>query len=538
MPSNPTRKTEVQAYRFEVRRMNSALVRKDAVMLHDPLRTHSRATMVGVILSAIGLLGFLVFGILKPAAKPPSNGIVIGKESGQIFVKVAEPKEMLIPTFNLASARLILMGQQPSGEGEAAAAAQPVSVAEPVVVPDDRLVDIPRGRPQGIPGAHMQLPGKDQRISDHWSVCHHLPLRDDLPESERLAEAKKSQETAVLAGVSNLGKPLESNVALLVERVDGELYLIYRPEETANRKANMVRASIPKSDPSVMEALQLNGLTTRPMSMGLLNSIQEVGSLEAPHIEGLNQEIDFELDGRSAKVGDVFAVNHPGKTDYYVVLVDGKQRVTQAVASMIRHKHSTDTKIPSIAPSRLQEMRDSPTPMPVDDYPQQIPTVLDPLKHPTTCVGWALSGSGQDRDGRTTMYYGNELPFPKDDAGTPQRVKVGKANEEKIVVNYFSMPPGRGAVVHAATSKSSFKSGPIQLISDRGMRYGIPDTKTADSLGLSDRRPAPENIIKLLPTAVSLNLQAASATYDSVQVVGGTASYEGQETGTDAASGG
>lgn len=517
--------------------MNSALVRKDAVMLHDPLRTHSRATTVGVILSAIGLLGFLVFGILKPAAKPPDNGIVIGKESGQIFVKVAEPKEMLIPTFNLASARLILMGQQSSGEGgegQAAAAAQPVNVVEPVIVPDDRLEDIPRGRPQGIPGAHMQLPGKEQRISDHWAVCHHLPLREDLPESERLAEANKSQETAVLAGVPKLGKPLEANVALLVERVDGELYLIYRPEETANRRANMVRASIPKDDPSVMEALQLNGLTTRPMSMGLLNSIQEVGSLEAPHIEGLNQEVQFELDGRDAKVGDVFAVDHPGKTDYYVVLADGKQRVTQAVASMIRHKHSTDTNIPSVAPSRLQEMRDSPSPMPVDDYPQQIPTVLDPLKHPTTCVGWALSGTGQERDGRTTMYYGNELPFPKDDAGNPERIKVGKANEEKIVVNHFYMPPGRGAVVHSATSKSSFKSGPIQLISDRGMRYGVPDTNTAEHLGLSDRRPAPENIIKLLPTAVSLNLQAASATYDSVQVADGAASYQGQETDTDA----
>ncbi|MFD1052463.1 type VII secretion protein EccB, partial [Kibdelosporangium lantanae] len=54
MPSTPTTKSQVQAYRFVLRRMQSALVRKDAVMLHDPMRTHSRATIVGVCLGVLG----------------------------------------------------------------------------------------------------------------------------------------------------------------------------------------------------------------------------------------------------------------------------------------------------------------------------------------------------------------------------------------------------------------------------------------------------------------------------------------------------
>ena len=36
MAATPTTKSQVQAYRFVLRRMEHALVRKDAVMLHDP----------------------------------------------------------------------------------------------------------------------------------------------------------------------------------------------------------------------------------------------------------------------------------------------------------------------------------------------------------------------------------------------------------------------------------------------------------------------------------------------------------------------
>jgi hypothetical protein len=66
MPTNPTTKAQVQAYRFVLRRMESALVRKDAVMLHEPMRHHLRATAVGLILGLLGLAAFFVIGKLHP----------------------------------------------------------------------------------------------------------------------------------------------------------------------------------------------------------------------------------------------------------------------------------------------------------------------------------------------------------------------------------------------------------------------------------------------------------------------------------------
>jgi len=111
MPSTPTTKSQVQAYQFVLRRMQSALVRRDAVMLHDPMRTHTRATIVGVVLGALGMIVFVVWGLLSPAPSVPEAGnIVIGEQSGTVYVVAGNPKK-LIPTFNLASARLLLLSQ-------------------------------------------------------------------------------------------------------------------------------------------------------------------------------------------------------------------------------------------------------------------------------------------------------------------------------------------------------------------------------------------------------------------------------------------
>ncbi len=68
MSTNPTTKAQVQAYRFVLRRMESALVRKDAVMLHEPMRHHLRATAVGLLLGLLGLAAFFVVGKLHPTS--------------------------------------------------------------------------------------------------------------------------------------------------------------------------------------------------------------------------------------------------------------------------------------------------------------------------------------------------------------------------------------------------------------------------------------------------------------------------------------
>jgi hypothetical protein len=356
MPSTPTTKSQVQAYRFVLRRMQSALVRKDSVMLHDPMRTHSRATAVGVVIAVIGMLGFLVFGLLKPAPTAPDEGIVIGKESGQVYVKTNDPP-MLIPTFNLASARLLVMAraQQGDQDGGGAQAAGGGEVPPTEVVGDDQLKDIPRARPHGIPDGPPLLPSEDQRIPDAWAVCDQIDFQDDLPSQVALEQSER--KTTVLAGVEDLGREIAENEALLVVGDNEKVYLVYRLPSSANRpNANTVRAEVDMSETPVLTALNLINTQPRKMSTGMLDAIPEVEPLRPPQVRDAGEAGDHNLRGLS--VGDVFGITRAGGVDdeeFYVVLREGIQPVSRAVADMIRFRYTgTGGQIPRLQPDILK----------------------------------------------------------------------------------------------------------------------------------------------------------------------------------------
>ncbi|MBK1784008.1 type VII secretion protein EccB [Prauserella cavernicola] len=525
MPSTPTTKSQVQAYQFVLRRMQSALVRKDAVMLHDPMRTHSRATIVGVVLSAIAMLGFVIFGIFKPAAKAPDSGIVIGEQSGSIYVVAGSPKK-LIPTFNMASARLILMGQQQSGEGEQGGnqqAAAPAEVPPAEVVPDEQLQDIPRGRLQGIPDGPDLIPSKDQMISSSWAVCDEVELDTSLNPSEQFDPS--TRETTVFGGVDNLGRELAKEEALLAAADDGRTYLIYRQ----SGDGNTVRAAVDMDDSAVTSALNLQSVQVRKISMGLLNAIPAVGDLSVPDMDNLGGTPQFNLNEMS--VGSVFRIEDTTGVEFWVVLDTGIQQIPASLAEMIRFTESTSDELPTIAPSNTQAVtklqEGTPGALNVSHYPEIVPTVLKADTRPVSCLGWKVQGEGAERDARTALYVNPELPGPKNDQGEVQRVKIGQPSPDGWKVEYFYMQPGFAAAVRGATTKETFERGSIQLISDRGVRYGIPNDATAAGLGLSadSLKPAPESIIKLLPVGASLNAQDAQRTYDGVQFDPSTGSF-------------
>jgi hypothetical protein len=82
------------------------------------------------------------------------------------------------------------------------------------------------------------------------------------------------------------------------------------------------------------------------------------------------------------------------------------------------------------------------------------------------------------------------------------------------------MAPGKSAVVRSATSTQDFDSGPIHLITGRGVKYGIPDVLTSGALGLGADgfAPGPESILRLLPNGPQLNRNDASRSWDSIPV--------------------
>ena len=523
MPSTPTTKSQVQAYKFVLRRMQSALVRRDAVMLHDPMRTHTRATVVGVCLAAVGLVGFLVWGLLSSSPTlPTDNGIVISKESGTVYVLLNNPRK-LIPTFNLASARLLLLAQtQQAGGGaqpqQSQQNATATEVAQPTVVSDKDLQGVPKGRLMGIQDGPQLLPGPDQRISDDWAVCDAYQLDHGLNDWSQNNVVK----TTVLAGIHDLGEPLGDNRGLLVKADNGKNYLIYHLTNSPNQPlTDTVRAEVDLGDRAVINAFDLSKASQhiRHITTALLNSIPEVPKLTAPVLPGQGQPPTQKV--RDFTVGTVFIVQDTSsghvQEDYYVQEQDGIQQIKSTTAQLIRFSGSETP--PTMAVIRPDETNGINRVSHVNEVniPATAPAVLDQNSFPVACLGWNRPNA--QTDGHTTVYVNNEgngVPIPKDKV-TPGYVGVpiSSPSADGLKVDYFYMPPGRAAVVRGAASPLDYGTGPIYLVSDRGVKFGVPDAGTAAALGLSDQRPAPISIVRLLPDGAGLNTRAVLQSYDT-----------------------
>lgn len=518
MPSTPTTKSQVQAYRFVLRRMQSALVRRDSVMLHDPMRSHGRATLVGFLLGILGVVGFVIFGLISPSPSVPNSGIVIGKDSGTIYVVSNNPKT-LTPTFNLASAKLLLMAQQQGGGGASSGA--------PEVVPDSALENIPHNRRTGIVDGPQLLPSSSQRISDNWGVCDNLVINQNLPDDLKLPQSKL--ETTVFAGVPNLGAELSTDSAIYTKADNGKYYLIYRlPNNPNDPSANTVRAEVSPNDTAVTAVFKLDNSLVRPISIGLLNSIPPVTPLTAPRVPGNGTSTSFQrLASEGLHTGSVFKVNSAGGgSEVFVILQNGIQQVPAAVGDLIRTAQQGSGKtIPSVSPDEIngvpQIAASDQNALQVNTMPSVVPTVLDPAKSPTTCLGWDIVNNQP----HTVVSVSAALPTPKD----AKLIDIGKPGP-RGKIDHFYMPPGFGAVVQSATGPESFGKGPLGLVTDNGLQYGIPNVQTLQGLGLDNPRPAPDSILGLLPTGTTLNTQDAQRSFDDIPLAAGAGTFPPQSS--------
>ena len=487
MARNPTTKSQVQAHQFVLRRMESALVRKDPVMLHEPMRTHLRAAAVGLIIGVLGVAAFFVVGLFSPDDDVTSAQIVVGKQSGAIYVvQNAEPRR-LVPVRNLASARLLLAGPAFSN------GAGPSGVAEVKVVEDSSLADLPRAPLTGIEGAPAYLPGPDRQVGPEWAVCDTAQLDETVPD----AEANPEITTTALVGVPRPGRQLGEDRALLARAATGTDYLLFDGK----------RAQVDITDPAVRNAFGLADVEPRRVSTSLLNAIPESDALEPPQILGAGDPAPFpEVSGQ--EVGDVVRVDLAGSDEYFLLLPDGKQPVGRLVANLIRYDRSADLEIPLVTPEDIGGVPDTPNRVDFEEYPQQVPEIVPVAESRVACLTWAARGA--DEPG-TAVTISDEIEL--DEGMRPVGVLPSVAGEE--IADGVYLPPSKGALVRGVVPGQDPDSGAIFLITDLGFRYGVPSIEVAKALGLGETtQPAPEAILDLLPIGPSLDPQAALELFD------------------------
>ncbi|MDO3647255.1 type VII secretion protein EccB [Nocardia mangyaensis] len=477
MPSKPTTRWQVSGYRFLVRRMEHALVRRDVRMLHDPMRAQSRAYVVGLVLGIVVLAGCGVLALLKPQDKIGDSKILIAKESGGVYVVL---DNVVHPALNLASARL--------AAGEASKAA---------IVKESELSKKPRGQLIGIPGAPSSLLYDKDGKGRPWSVCDQLK-----------SDGSTDHTTSVLAGAPELGTKatkLEGDQALLVQGKDSA-YLVYDNK----------RARVNMDDPAVTQALGIIGETPRPISEGLLNAIPEVLPIISPVIANPGGEPPYKVSGH--RIGDIVQVfNEPNQN--YVVLQDGLQSVSPLTAQIVRNSNDTTMQGTTIQATERAYGGVS-NALQVHSYPQHAPQLITAKDQPVSCITWRpIEGAADAADGTAraelSLLSGIALPIP-DDA---KLVALAQADASGPNADSVYIPPASGAYLQSTgIEPDSRRKGSLFYVADTGVRFGIKNAEAVKALGLEEAKaePAPWPIVGLLAGGPSLGREDAMVAHDGI----------------------
>lgn len=100
-----TTKVQVSGWRFLLRRLEHAIVRRDTRMFDDPLQFYSRSIALGIVVAVLILAGAALLAYFKPQGKLGGTSLFTDRATNQLYVLLSG---QLHPVYNLTSARLVL----------------------------------------------------------------------------------------------------------------------------------------------------------------------------------------------------------------------------------------------------------------------------------------------------------------------------------------------------------------------------------------------------------------------------------------------
>ncbi|BBX74771.1 type VII secretion protein EccB [Mycobacterium shinjukuense] len=468
MPGSATTWLHVSGHRVLLRRIECALLRGDIRMLDEPRRARAAALAVGCVVAVIALAGCAVVALLRPAAELAEARIVMGRQTGALYVRVGDTWH---PVLNLASARLIA-----------------ATDANPTPVPESALTRTKRGPLLGIPGAPQLLTRPLAGGESSWTMCD------------------TDATTTVLVGPVNstLVRRLAADQAILVATgSDAPAYLLYRGR----------RAAVDVAEAAVLRALRLDGRVRHVVSPSLLTAVPEAPPITVPRIRGVGGPAAA-LPG--FRVGSVLRVTRAQGDEYYVVLADGVQRIGQVAADLLRFSDSQGSATAiAVAPDVIRAAPLVNT-LPVASFPD-FPDRASPPSDGgdgTLCVSWAPGPAG---GADVEFLVGSRPPVP---AGHTA-VTLSQADGHGPALDAVYLPPGRSAYVAARGLSGDptvvTRVGTRYLVTDTGVRFAVHDDDAAHDLGLpAGPPPAPWPVLATLPAGPELSRQQASVARDTV----------------------
>jgi type VII secretion protein EccB len=483
---------QVSGWRFVMRRIASGIALHDTRMLVDPLRTQSRAVLMGALILITGLAGCFVFSLIRPSGSAGNNAVLADRSTSALYVRVGDD---LHPVLNLTSARLIV--------------GRPVN---PTTVKSSELDRFSRGNLIGIPGAPERMV-QNASHDANWTVC------DGVSGTARGAH---STGVTVIAGQPDgtgaRAVAMHANQGILVDfptdRGDGT-WLLWDGK----------RSRIDLANHAVTSALGL-GLGNsdvpppRPIAQGLFNAIPESPPLTAPPIPNAGAPAGFSVPAPIGAVVVSYGLEQ-NSARYYAVLPDGLQPVSPVLAAILRNTNSYGLDQPprlaadEVAKLPVSRMLDTAR------YPDQQVGIVDAAKNPVTCAHWSKPAGAATSS--LTILSGSALPVP-DGIRTVDLVGGSPGAATRVALapgtGYFTQTVSGGAAAPAV--------GSLFWVSDTGVRYGIDNEaengpggsghgKTVEALGLSAPPvPIPWSALTLFAPGPTLSRADALLAHDGL----------------------
>lgn len=459
-----TTKVQVSGWRFLLSRVEHAIVRRDTRMFDDPLRFYSRSTIIGIAISILILVGSGALAFFKPqGGDVGGDSIVADSTTHQLYVDIAGK---LHPVYNLTSARLV------TG-----------SMAEPAEVGSAELAKRPKGQWVGIPGAPYSTEVSAAN-SSQWGLCDTVRNPDSNTPRVQIAVVAMP-----MTADSSVG-PLNSGQALLAS-YEGQDWIITAEGRRAVDRADRALVS---SVGIPVDAIAV------PVSEAVFNALPDNGPLRLPFIPGAGLPNSIGLPPELV-IGSVFQTYRPSGPVYHVVLADGIATINATTAAALRATQSYGlVELPSVEASVIVPLVERVYGSPLPAEPLELISRED---MPTLCWKWErVTG---DQAPETTILVGRYLPVSADyrnsgisqiQGGAMVYIDGGK------YVQLQSPDPRYGEALY--------------YIDPQGVRYGLPDVDTADSLGLTSPSTAPWEVIRLLVDGPVLSREAALLEHDTL----------------------
>jgi len=460
-----TTKVQVSGWRFLLRRVEHAIVRRDTRMFDDPLQFYSRSVSIGITIAVVICLGAALLAYFKPLGKRGSDSLLVDRATNQLYI-IMPGTGQLRPVYNLTSARLVLG-----------------SPGTPNAVKSEELNRMPKGQPIGIPGAPYATPLGSMAEST-WTLC------DTVTKPESVTPTISTSVIVLPLATDGSVGPMRPDQGLLVN-YDERNWLV---TETG-------RHAIDLSDRAVTSAVGIP-VTAKPtpISEGLFNSLPNAGPWQLAEVPGGGAPNTLDLPANLV-IGSVFQTVTESGDQKYVVLPDGVAKVNDTTAAALRATNSYGLIAPpSVESSDVASVAEQVYPSPLPDQPLDI---ILRAEDPALCWSWQREPG--DQAPKTTVISGRRLPVPAASLNTGIK-QIG--GDSTVFIN-------GGQYVRLQSPDPRYGES-LYYIDPQGVRYGLPNEDTARVLGLSAPKTAPWQVVSLLVDGPVLSKQAALLEHDTL----------------------